>query len=1033
MSITSLTQLYTSGGLLCDGDGDGLPDGFFTRFSVGRTPGAIDVAARLGLESAAWTPGFTRPDAPGVRLFFGPENPECPPLAIPDGCGIVALRPEGVVVSGDTPESGWDAARWLASTYPFAAPGGPLLGELAGGRSVEAVMIREGKVVDLKVGQPAPPVDDKLTVLEAPEEPAFRGDPPGDLPPAGPAQLFTVAGLMGSSDAVRHDRVGWQVAVTPAVTPAEIAALCELAARSGVEATGLCFPVTVEAEPGGAAVVLADSAPASAEWQEGALSFSAGKLIVSGTPAERAAALLRAAEAGLIDGLHAMLFTRRAGLPMTMVERGEPVFRHTVGAEWEVDRFRRLWQESVLPALAIGTPARVDLRLSEPLSVRRGLAAELREQLAAAGVMAEEVRVRSAYKQGFHWLEEEMLPQLQAVGPLGRVHVRCAPFVSQGEGEPLDMPIRWLQELYPADELLAAALSGVEVAFDLAEGETEAIYRLTASRPDGSLALAATFNPVYASGLYLPEFPERGTVHPPTGLLRVEQSGKVLCHEVIATDAQALWSAYQQQVLPALRDYLTQNYGDAPNPGAQPFFGALVIEASLSEENRRLGIREEQVSPLDAMHEDLYFYTLDYLNQLGLHLTGKGYNAPGAVEPWVTVSEGAPSLRVRLYARGTGGAETAGLPVNAADLPAAAGQLPLDQLIGPEELPPLLAYLAQLEGVRVWRSGLSYAGRATYSISVTAPTAGRIAPPQKLSAWRPTFLVNARHHANEVSSTNSILRFAEMAVQQGMSRHVNLVLNPMENVDGAAIHFAMQQVHPTWKLHAARFNAAGIEFAADYFLANPRFGEARPLPTLWRAFLPDVMLDDHGYPSHEWVQPFSGYNSPPYFRTSWWMPNAMIYGIHKWLDAQQYPHNARVQEGIRDALAERLTADDATESYTQVLLERYRLYGQRYLPEKFPLQVHRGFISQTGSVTPGPEARSFVGRFPHITAAELVTEVPDETAQGEYLARCVHAHLEGDLAILNFLLAHPQPVLRRRWEQDGRVLWTVGRRRPLRV
>ena len=46
---------------------------------------------------------------------------------------------------------------------------------------------------------------------------------------------------------------------------------------------------------------------------------------------------------------------------------------------------------------------------------------------------------------------------------------------------------------------------------------------------------------------------------------------------------------------------------------------------------------------------------------------------------------------------------------------------------------------------------------------------------------------------------------------------LNLILIPMENVDGAAIHYELQKEHPTWKFHVARFNSLGKEFYRHYF------------------------------------------------------------------------------------------------------------------------------------------------------------------------------------------------------------------------
>jgi hypothetical protein len=1082
MSIRCLTHLYTPLGLLADADGDGLPDGLAVRFVTGRSPGAIDVAARLGLESAGYTPGFTGAGTAGagvgsdqaVPVWFGPENPACPipPYAVPSNTGLVALAADGLVVTGSTAEAGWDAARWLAATFPYAAPGGPLLSDLAGGKPVWSVLIRNGAVVEFKLGDhPYEAAPDKPVLAGEPAPAPYAAEAPGDLPPAGAGQLFTVAGLMGSSDTVRHDRAGWQVAVTPETTAEEIAGLCELAARTGVEALGLSFPVAVGLGGAGEApaagrpeVRLAGEAPADPVWVEtltagpaagaGAAWTAhpagepAGVLTVFGAAAADRAAVLRwaAGEAGLVDGLHATLFTRHAGLPEAQAPEGDVVFDLALEQEWEVDRFRREWRAMALPGLtAAGGQVAVDLRLSEPLAVRELLAEEIARDLAALGVAEARIRVLSAYKQGFHWLEEEMLPRLREAGPLSRVAVHCArftpaaPAAAGGEqaADALELPVRWLQELYPADELLSAALGGIPVAFDLTGPDQAQIYQLTAYAPDGTVALTEGFSPVCSVRPYLPDFPERGRVHPPTGLLRVEQGGQAVVETAIDTDAEAFWTAYQEQVLPRVRDYLTEAYGAQPDPAEQPFFGRLMIELAMSEDDRRLGIREEQISPLDAMHEDLYFGTLDYLNQLGLSLTGKGYPAPGAVEPWVvhTREAGGPTARVRLFARPADQSATADrLPGTAGVLPEAASGIPLDEVIGPDQLPPYLAYLAAIPGIRVWQTGRSHGGRALWAMSLSAPAAGRIAPPQKLSAWRPTLLIQARHHANEVSSTNSILAFAEEAARTGLASRVNLFFSPMANADGAAIHYAMQQAHPNWKLHAARFNAAGVDFGiSDLYQREPRFGEARVLPTLWRAVQPDVILDDHGYPSHEWVQPFAGYNSPPYFGISWWMPNALIYGIHYCLDPERFPANHAVQEALRSALVKRFAADPEIAGYTRTLLDRYYNYGQRHVPEKFPLELQEGMVARTAKVNAGPEARKFSGRFPHITAAELVTEVPDETAQGDYLALCARAHLEGDRAVYETLARKPQPVVRRRWTEGGLTWWAVGRERPVSV
>ncbi|WP_260680531.1 M14 family zinc carboxypeptidase [Enterococcus avium] len=63
----------------------------------------------------------------------------------------------------------------------------------------------------------------------------------------------------------------------------------------------------------------------------------------------------------------------------------------------------------------------------------------------------------------------------------------------------------------------------------------------------------------------------------------------------------------------------------------------------------------------------------------------------------------------------------------------------------------------------------------------------------------PSEIINARHHANEVSGTNgAFLLLKELLTDpkyQDVAEHLNLVIVPLENVDGAAIHYELQKRH----------------------------------------------------------------------------------------------------------------------------------------------------------------------------------------------------------------------------------------------
>jgi hypothetical protein len=63
---------------------------------------------------------------------------------------------------------------------------------------------------------------------------------------------------------------------------------------------------------------------------------------------------------------------------------------------------------------------------------------------------------------------------------------------------------------------------------------------------------------------------------------------------------------------------------------------------------------------------------------------------------------------------------------------------------------------------------------------------------------------------------------------------------------------------------------------------------------VWRDWLPDIYLNPHGYPSHEWVQPFAGY-VPPGFRT--YLSTRGWYTTIGTLRDPRYPESRRGDRG----------------------------------------------------------------------------------------------------------------------------------------
>jgi hypothetical protein len=230
--------------------------------------------------------------------------------------------------------------------------------------------------------------------------------------------------------------------------------------------------------------------------------------------------------------------------------------------EWEVDRARQIVRERVLPALDPGRPAELLVMVSEPAPVRQALAAELMGLVSPAGQPGTElppgstVQVLSAFKPGLCWLREVVAPRWRDRGPLGgvaRVEVRYRPLLpaedamdaadagaGAGErtGRRLDLPIRWLQELFPGDEVLAAALGLPLDAVRMVEGEPGdgETYAATCWDAAGRELDRLAFSPRSYTRPYLEGLPEQGWVIATTGAVVAAQGGRTIVDEPLPTD-----------------------------------------------------------------------------------------------------------------------------------------------------------------------------------------------------------------------------------------------------------------------------------------------------------------------------------------------------------------------------------------------------------------------------------------------------------------------------------------------------------------
>lgn len=815
---------------------------------------------------------------------------------------------------------------------------------------------------------------------------------------------------------------------------------------------------------------------------------------------------------------------------------GKRIYERTYVLPWEADVFERAVTEGVLPGIRQGDSIKITGALSEDREVRRKLEEKLEKKLKEAGAKVEEIQIFCAYKQGFSWIEECVIPAAEGQR-IQKAEIFFQPFLPEGETRWLDengatpsyhnlsadnpdkwydLPIRYLQELYPIQDILEKRLGipGEDIAFKAYEGEEELTYLCRVTDAEGKVQ-EFRYLARYSERPYLDEYPQMGKVHPSTGYIQVQINGEERLNRRITTDLENVWEVYQKKALPECRDYIEKKTGGQVHAAMQPFFQELKLEVWASEPDYRTGSREDLISSLDALHEDMYFVGSDYFKNYGLQKCGEILDAPGLILPEIHSRAGAPTLRVTLYERLMEEAcivcdgetiarerdraeaslrlirlseeegrlladiETEGISDKLLEAYAALfteGILESSREMSPDyrlrflgesgniyeaavpaktEVPAkaitdidlheteLISYemyreiIEELRGVKeveVFRTAYSYQGRELYGIWLKPQYEGYLSMTKRLSRC-PSEIINTRHHANEVSGTNAafilLKRLLTEDVYQQLPEKLNLVIVPMENVDGAAIHYELQKEHPYWKFHVARFNAIGKEFYHDHFRQDTIHREAMGLTRLYEKYAPDMMVDNHGVPSHEWEQQFSGYTSPSY--KGFWLPRSLLYGYFWYVTDEEYRGNYSVNKKMEDVIADRIAEDEEMTGWNREWSAQFEKYAHAWMPKLFPADYYKNMINYWIPFAFNEKHRYPSIRFPWITTVAYTSEVADETAQGEYLSLCARAHAAHDEATIQMLLKAEHVFADSFVCRNGQIFAEYLRQRPMLV
>jgi len=291
-----------------------------------------------------------------------------------------------------------------------------------------------------------------------------------------------------------------------------------------------------------------------------------------------------------------------------------------------------------------------------------------------------------------------------------------------------------------------------------------------------------------------------------------------------------------------------------------------------------------------------------------------------------------------------------------------------------------------------------------------------------------------------VSSTSHTLALAALLLTDPAYRDrlkkVNVVFHPMTNPDGAQLAYDLQKINPTYMLHAGYLGSLGVDVVAAQWEPDPIYPESGIRPKIWRTWLPDIFLNPHGYPSHEWVQLFSEYAA--WVRTravetrdywtmrGWWMPG------FAWLDDPRYPRHKAEQMKLLEMITEFAKAAPSTAALNERAYDRYKRYSFDFDQKNFKLDFTNGVLiyKSIKGARASPQAQDFMARQPNVTIWDGSTEAPDETARGDWMKLVATAGLQWDKAVLEYLVTGRHEVERKVEPFWGGVSLSINRPRP---
>jgi hypothetical protein len=276
------------------------------------------------------------------------------------------------------------------------------------------------------------------------------------------------------------------------------------------------------------------------------------------------------------------------------------------------------------------------------------------------------------------------------------------------------------------------------------------------------------------------------------------------------------------------------------------------------------------------------------------------------------------------------------------------------------------------------------------------------------------------------------------------------------NPDGSQLSVDLAKITPDNMLHPGYHGTLSADVSTGQTETDPIYPESRTRKQLIDAWLPDAFLNPHGYPSHEWVQPFSEYSGWVQSRQganpgrAWWIPRGWFTSMG-YLRDEQHPYSKDVAYAIQDQIVAAERTVPGLLPLEDRMNARYERFGQRWQPKDMfqpivnGIRIYMGLKGtaggggrggaagggEAGAGAAAPGSGGVGGLSSDVTWDAAYTEAPDETAHGDYMKLMASAGLAFDYVHLNYLAKGDLRVTHTERDAAGGVQWRVERARPI--